>query len=164
VNVRATHWLKKDAKGNLSEVTKDHTVEIPSYAGGKVEELWVLRTADGGIEVVMSDVEPGHAQWPGKVKGWPEPSLAFQRERWELYRKQAEGYVSLYKDMLEALRNQKQAHLVEGWNYKKEREPDEIQHFTGPNDKNFEEHLRKTYVDGLRDAETELNQLLKEKP
>jgi hypothetical protein len=164
VNVRATHWLKEDARGNLPEVTKVHTVEIVQYPGGKAGELWVLRTADGGIEVVMSDVEPGHPEWPGKVKGWPEPSLAYQRKQWQIEYDIAKYTVSSYKDGLKQLHEKQGSLLADTWRSDKERDPESIKGFKGPDDVNFKEYLTKKYVDGLRSAEAEVEQLLREKP
>ena len=68
VQVRSTHWLPRNDKDELPEVEKLYTVDVPPYANGKVGELWVLRTSDGGIEVVSTDLQPDHPQWPGRSK------------------------------------------------------------------------------------------------
>lgn len=164
VKVHSTHWLPKTATGELPEVEKIYTVEVPAYPNGSVGELWVLRTAEGTVELVTSNVEPGHPQWPGKVKGWPEPSLAYQRERWELYRKHAEGNVELYRERLEHLQIYKQAHLRNGWDFDSEHDREIIKKFSGPEDPAYAEYKKNRYVEGLRRSEEKLQQLIREKP
>ncbi|MGJ9418276.1 DUF3304 domain-containing protein [Massilia sp. CMS3.1] len=163
VNVQSTHWLPETDKGDLPEVEKIYTVEVPAYPEG-AGELWVLRTADGAIELVTSNVEPDHPQWPGKVKGWPEPSLTYQRERWKLYRKIAEDKVDVYRASLDHLKKYTQAHLQNEWDVDKERQRNAIKKFSGPNDPAYAEYKTKSYIEGLQRSEKKLKQLLKEKP
>lgn len=155
VTVRSTHWLPKTDKGDLPEVEKTYTVEVPAYPEG-VGEIWVLRTADGTIELVTSNVEPDHPQWPGKIKGWPEPSLAYQRERWKLYRKIAQDKIDVYRSSLDHLRTYRQAHLQNAWDFDKEYHPEIIKKFSGPNDPAYAEHQEKSDIEGLRRSEEEL--------
>ncbi len=163
VNVQSTHWLPKTDKGDLPEIEEIYNVELPNYPEGG-GELWVLRTADGTIELVISNVEPDHPQWPGKVKGWPEPSLAYQRKRWELYRELAAYNVDLYRESLDHLKTYTQAHLQNAWDLQKEHQPDSIKQFSGPNDPAYAEYKKNSYVEGLQRSEKKLAQLMKEKP
>jgi hypothetical protein len=163
VTVQSTHWLPKTEKGDFPGVEKIYTVEVPAYPEG-AGELWVLRTADGAIELVTSNVEPDHPQWPGKIKGWPEPSLAYQRERWELYRKLAEDNVDLYRERLEHLRTYAQAHLQNGWDFEKEHDPNALKKFSGASDPAYADYKKESYIEGLRRSEARLEQLLIEKP
>lgn len=144
VNVHSTHWLKKDVKGNLPEVNKVYMLDIPPYPDGKVGELWVLRTEEGGIEVVMSDVEPDQPEWPGKAKGWPTPSLDIQRQHWEQSREQAESNVSLFRDALEELKSRKDLHLKEEWERDQEYHAKDIAGFSGSSDPRYLEYKKKT--------------------
>lgn len=162
--VHSTHWLPENDSGDLPEVEKVYDVQIPAYPDGKAGELWVLRTADGAIELVMSNVEPDHPKWPGKVKGWPEPSLEYQRERWELHRRIAQSYVDTYRDSLEHLQAYTQAHLRNGWDFDKQHNRELVKKFSGPNDPAYAEYTKVSYIEGLRRSKERLEQLLKEKP
>jgi len=164
VSVQSTHWLPKTERGELPEVEKTYIAEVPPYPNGSVGELWVLRTADGTIDLVTSNVEPDHPQWPGKVKGWPEPSLAYQRERWELYRDLAEGNVTVYRESLDHLKQYKEAHLQNEWDFDMEYHRDFKKKFLGPTDPAYATFKEKSYIEGLQRSEEELGQLLKEKP
>lgn len=163
VTVQSTHWLPKTDRGELPQVEKLYTVDVPAYPEG-AGELWILRTTEGEIELVISNVEPDHSKWPGKVKGWPEPSLAYQRERWELYRNRAEGNVDLYRELLEHLRTYTKAHLQNGWDFDLEYHPEFKTKFSGPDDPAYAAYKKNSYVEGLQRSEEELKRLLKEKP
>lgn len=163
VTVRSTHWLPKTDKGELPEVERVFTVEVPAYPDG-AGELWVLRTADGTIELITSNVEPDQPQWPGRIKGWPVPSLAYQRERWELYRKLAEDNVDLYQERLEHLQTYAQVHLQNGWDFEKEHNPDALKKFSGASDPAYADYKKRSYIERLRRSEEKLEQILREKP
>lgn len=164
VKVHSTHWLSEKATEKLVEVAKTYTFEVPAYPNGSAGDLWVLRSPDGTIELVASNVEPDHPQWPGKVKGWPEPSLEYRRERWELYREIAQSKVDLYRKSLEHLRNYPQAHLQNSWDFDKEHNSEIIGKFLGPDDPAYAEYQKKSDIEGLRRSEEKLEQLLREKP
>jgi len=163
VNVQSTHWLPKTEKGGLPEIKKIYTVEVSAYPEG-AGELWVLRTPDGGIELVTSNVEPDHPQWPGKAKGWPEPSLAYQRERWKLYKDRAEYNVKIFRESLEERRTYKKESLKNSWDLQKEHQPDSIKQFSGPEDPAYAIYQEARDTEGLRRSQDELDQLLREKP
>ncbi len=163
VNVKSTHWMPRTDKGDLPEVEKVYTVEVPTYPQ-VVGELWVLRTADGTIDLVISKVEPDHPQWPGKVKGWPEPSLAYQRERWKLFRDRAEYNVKIYRESLNEFRVYKKEHLQNSWDLQKEHQPSSIEKFSGPNDPAYAAYVEARDIEGLRQSQVELEKLLREKP
>jgi len=98
IEVESRHWLSTGNGEEISAIEKKHTVELPAYANGKAGELWVLRRSDGGIDIVSSDLQPDHPQWPGNIKDWPVPSREFMLERWELERKLAELNVRVYQE------------------------------------------------------------------
>ena len=162
VQVRTTHWLPKDASGKLPEVTKVHTVEIPRYANGEAGELWVLRTKDGSIEVVSSNYQPNHPNWPGRVKGWPEPSVEYRKGRFESQKKIAEGRVNNYRELIADLERDPRGTAQKSWDVdsKVAMRMDELKEFTGPADPAYLNHLRNRYEKGLRNAQQRLNQFM----
>jgi hypothetical protein len=182
IQINVTRWLPKKADGSLPEVHENHVVEVPPYVNGKVGELWVLRNADGTMGVVSSDYQPDHEKWPGKVKEWPVPSLAYQRERWDLYIEHAEGYVQLYKKMLDELEKSPDTRATEAWEFKaneaaKYREGvrsdlndfakekrDLLNRFSGPSDPNFRSWLKQDYEQSLKESELELKKLKDSRP
>ena len=162
VRLTTTHWLKKRPDGSLPEVTQEHEVDVPEYA--EAGELWVIRDAQGKISVVSSNVQPDHPGWPGKVKGWPVPSVEYQRERWALYRDLEQGNVDLYLSLSRQLKQDPMEHAREMWKHDKEYSSSEIAGFAGPTDPRYIEHLRKDYVDGLERSTARLEEIMKAKP
>lgn len=162
VRLTTTHWLKKLPDGSLPEVTEEHEVEVPEYA--EAGELWVIRDGNGKISVVSSNVQPDHPSWPGRIKGWPVPSVEYQLERWELYRKLEQGNVDLYLSLSKELEQNPEDHATEMWEHDKEYSSSEIAGFTGPTDVRYIEHLRKDYIDGLKRSRARLEEIMKAKP
>lgn len=162
IRLTTIHWLKKRPDGSLPEVTEEHEVEVPEYA--EAGELWVVRDADGRISVVSSNVQPDHPAWPGKIKGWPVPSLEYQRERWELYRKLAQGNVDLYLSLSEELEQFPNDHARKTWEHDKEYSAAEIAKFTGPTDPRYIVHLKEDYTNGLKRSKARLEEIMEAKP
>jgi hypothetical protein len=155
---------KKGPEKKLEEITQVHMVELPRFPDRELGALWVLRTKEGAIELVFSSVQPDHPDWPGRVKGWPEPSLEYRRERWELYRNLAEDSVENNRNLLSGLQAKSQQDLRKSWELHKRYNREEVSEFTGPEDPAFSAYLKKRYVDGLRHSELKLQKILKAKP
>ncbi|MEH6434571.1 DUF3304 domain-containing protein [Massilia sp. DD77] len=164
IQVRSTHWLPEKPNGELPEVKEVFTVDVPRYADGKAGELWVIRTAEGKIDVVSSDLQPNHPKWPGKVKGWPVPSIEYRRERWELYRKIAENDVALYQGLLGELNASRQERTQKAWPNDLRIHQEEMKKFSGPNDPAYAEFLKRRYMRMLAKAEARVQELMKGKP
>lgn len=164
VQVRTTHWLPKNEKGELPEVEQTQTVEVPPYADGKAGELWVLRTAKDDIALVSSGLQPDHPQWPGKVKGWPVPSREYMRERWELQRQLAENSVNNFRRSIAKLALDPKAQRHSAWKVQKQYQSEEVAKFKGPDDPEYARYLKAEYDEGLRHSEALLNSLMREKP
>ncbi|PWF48673.1 DUF3304 domain-containing protein [Massilia glaciei] len=164
LEIHSTHMLVAVADGELREVKKTTVVDVPRYVDDKAGELWVIRDGDGTMSVVSSDYQPDHPKWPWKVKGWPVPSLAYQRERWELYRKHEQDGIDLYKSMLEELRVDPKKHAEESWDVAKEYDKDSIKGFSGPSDPSYLTKLKKGNEDGLRRSYELLERVMKAKP
>jgi hypothetical protein len=164
LQVRTTHWLKKLPDGSLPEVKQVQVVDLPPYIDGKPGELWVLRGADGKVSVISSDFQPDHAKWPGKVKGWPVPSLEYQRDRWELYRRHEEGGVHLFQKLLDELEESPKTRAEEAWVYAKQFEPATTSGFSGPNDPRYLAQLKQEYEEGLETSRLRLKQVMEARP
>lgn len=164
VKVHATHWEKLGPEKKFEEITHIHMVELPRFPDKEIGALWVLRTKEGAIELVITDVQPSHPDWPGRVKGWPVPSLEYRQERWELYRNSAQVNVNTYQSLLSKLQSNPQQRLREAWEFEKKQRNAEISAFTGSEDPAFAAYLKKEYVEGLKRSELRLEKILKEKP
>lgn len=164
LSIQSTHWLGKAADGSLHEVAGTRMVEVPRYADGKPGELWVLRAADGAMSVVSSDFQPDHPQWPGKVKGWPVPSLAYQRERWDLYINHQAGFVKTFESLLSKFASSPDETAQGDWDTSLQYYKESLVGFSGPQDVRFRTRLKQEYEKGLEESRAELYRLQKGRP
>ena len=164
VQVHTTHWLPETPDGRLPEVKNVQLVDLPTYATGVPGELWVMRAADGSVSVISSDFQPDHPQWPGTVKGWPVPSLEYRRERWELYKKEAEGYVEFYLEALDELEKSPKTRSGQAWESASKYDRDEIKGFSGPDDPRYLTFLREDYLKGLKRSQARLTGVMEMRP
>lgn len=164
VEIHSTHWLKELPDKTLPEVKSRHVIAVPNYGPGKPGELWVLRAADGTMSLVSSDFQPDHAAWPGKIKGWPVPSKAYQLERWELYRKHEADDVALYESMLEELRLFPLKRATEAWDFTIKDDPKSLKGFTGAHDIAYHAWLKSDYEQSLERSRIQLRGVMEAKP
>jgi hypothetical protein len=164
VKIQTIHWLPEDRDGNLPEVKEEHVVDVPAYVDGKPGELWVLRQSDGSVGLVSSDYQPDHDKWPGKVKGWPIPSLEYRRERWELVREYQASGVKLYIGLLDELEKKPELRAQEAWEFSQKYDRESIKGFSGPADPKYREDLRRSYAESLQRSKQLLDEVMKAKP
>ena len=67
-------------------------LDVPPYPDGEAGTLWALFYADGSVQVVSSNYAPGHAKWPGKIKGGPVPTLEHRRKMWQMDYDEAKSF------------------------------------------------------------------------
>jgi len=164
LQVRMTHWLEARPDGSLPEVKQLFVVDVPPYINGKPGELWVLREADGKASVISSDFQPDHPKWPGKMKGWPVPSLEYRRERWHLVEQHQLDFVNAYSSLLKGLENSPRASVKDAWEHAKKYEPRSLKDFSGPDDPNYIASLKREYMNGLKESQRELAKLKEMRP
>jgi hypothetical protein len=164
VSIQSKHWVGRSADDSLHDIESTHLVEIPQYADGKPGELWVLRSADGSMNIVSSDVQPDHPNWPGKIKGWPIPSLAYQRERWNIYIVHQEGFLHAFTGLQEKLRSSPNEAAHDAWAHTLEYDKQSLTDFSGPDDPKYRKMLKQDYEKGIQEILTEISRLRKGRP
>jgi hypothetical protein len=162
--VHTTHWTEDRVSKKLSEFKDKQIVEVPQYLDGKPGELWVLREVDGKVSVISSDFQPDHPKWPGKVKGWPVPSLEYRRARWALHEEHQQAFINAFQRLLDKLEKAPEEAAKEAWEHAKKYDSSSIKEFSGPNDVRYIAALRKEYSDGLKESQEELAKLVRERP
>jgi hypothetical protein len=164
LKVQTTHWVEVGPDRNIQVVKGEHVVDVPRYVDGKPGELWVLREADGQVSVISSDVQPDHPGWPGRVKGWPVPSLEYRRERWELFRKHQQMYVDTFMQLLDELKKSPDARAKAAWEHDLKYNKESLSGFSGSEDPRYRTYLKKDYLDGLERSRMELARIMEMKP
>ncbi|RYF41925.1 MAG: DUF3304 domain-containing protein, partial [Cytophagaceae bacterium] len=159
--INYTYYLPEDAQGNAPAVRKSALVDIPKYA--VPEELWVVRDAAGGMSVISSNFQPNHPKWPGRIKGWPVPSLEYRRELWQRSMDHEAGNVQLYVDLLSSLKKEPLTRARDAWPLKATYDP-ALKSFTGPTDPRFIAYLKRDYERSLKMVQEHVDQLNGQKP
>ncbi len=144
-------------------------VDIPRYE--QAADVWFINYPDGTVGVVSTAYRPNGEGWPGKIKGWPKPSIEYQRQRWQLYMDDALSSLRLYTKNVETLRTDPQKHLQRRWNYLLDREknapgppPEELKKFSGPDDPKFLAYEREQNEKYLKQSQDKVDYLQKIKP
>ena len=164
VEVRATKWLPRTPGQTLRSVKKSYVLDIPAYKQGKAAELWVLRTADDEYSIVASNFQPDHPQWPGNVKGWPVPSVEYQRIIHARSVKEAESDVDLYEGLLAQLKNDPSERGKEAWDFRMVSDASTLKAYKGPGDAAFLAMLRADYRTGLAHEREKLKRVKAAQP
>lgn len=164
ITVHSKHWVGKSANDSLHRIASTHTVEVPRYPEGNPGEIWVLRAEGGSIAIVSSDLQPDHARWPGKVKGWPVPSLAYQRELWDRYIEHEKGGVRLYKKLLNELDTKPDQRAMDDWNFALKDDKKSLEGYSGPADVKYRAMLRREFEEGLKRSQQQLESMEKGRP
>ncbi len=147
-NIEYTYYLPKKPDGSLPEIRKSTVVEMPRY--DKPDELWVLRNADGSMGIASSIYQPDHPKWPGKIKGWPVPSLAYRRERWGVYMKHELDTLEASETMLNNLLSEKIKEMQEDLEFEMARNDAGLAlKFKGWDDPEYFQYLKKNYKNSL---------------
>jgi hypothetical protein len=164
VTIHSTYSFKKNPNSELSEVSSTQTVEVPPYVDGKVGEIWVVRAPDGALSLVSSDYEPSHPKWPGKMKGWPRPSVEYEQKGWDKQIELAENSIQRATLLIQKLNNNPDAQAKSAWDAKKQIRPESIAKFSGPDDIRFRAFLMEDYQRILDIERKELKALRERRP
>ncbi|MES2759192.1 MAG: DUF3304 domain-containing protein [Pseudomonadota bacterium] len=164
VSVRLAHWEGKLADDSLRQIVSTHLLDVPRYENGKPGELWVLRLAGGSIDLISSDVQPNHRDWPGQVKGWPIPSVAYKRERWQIEFDQLISTLKIYERSASQLMSSPDDAAKEEWDTLSEYQRTSLAGFSGPQDSAFRKKMQRDNSEGIVRVKERLKQLEKRRP
>jgi hypothetical protein len=164
LTIESTHWLGKLADETLHEVSGINSVDVPQYKDGKPGELWVLRDANGAISVVSSDFQPDHPKWPGEMKGWPVPSITYQREQWDKYIDHQMSFVRALEELSVQLKTSPDKAAEEEWAHALQYNKKSLSGYDGPTDDKYREAIRRDYEVGLQRTRAEVKRLQEGRP
>lgn len=162
INIDYTYYLPKKPDGSLPEIRKSAVLEVPRY--DKPQELWVLRQADGSLAIISSIYQPDHPKWPGKIKGWPVPSLAYQRERWNLYMEHQLIFLRNSEGLLQEIQKNPEKITKEFWNSEMASDRDLPSKFKGSDDPEYISYLKSKFEESINNANEKIDALNRSKP
>ncbi|PIF77029.1 uncharacterized protein DUF3304 [Variovorax sp. 54] len=142
-------------------------VDLPPYdKSGKAGDVWFINYPDGTVGVVSTAYRPNGDEWPGKIKGWPKPSVAFQRELWERDMRLAQEGLTSSTSSLQRLKNDPKKYLREEWDWlsKSHAFRHKLKPFSGPDDPAFFAEEKETTERLVAWQQEKIDRLMKIKP
>lgn len=164
VRVNTKQVFHNERNERIKEENLVHIADVPPYSEGKPGELWVIRNADNTMSVISSDYQPDHPKWPGKVKGWPVPSLEYRRTLWSQQVNLAELAVRDAEQSVRSVLTSPTAHAADVWALLQQYRPSDIEKFSGPEDQKFLEKVAFDAKQSLIDSKARLERLKASKP
>lgn len=143
---------------------KEEIVDLPPYVDGKPGRIWAVLYQDGSVEVLSSEYGPPNTKWPGKVKGWPVPTVEYRRMLWERDLRYMQSDINATTTLIEQLEKNPEASLQESWVFDKQYRAKDIEKFSGPNDLEYRTYLRQRYQESLARRKQRLENWMKRKP
>lgn len=152
---------KRQAEGTLVET---YQVEIPRYTTPAKGTLWVQFLPNKHVNLVVSDLDPSHKDFPGKVKGWPVPSVEYRRKLVDQKISEVQDRLAFNKEALEDLRENPEETTKEYWeSFRRTRTLDESK-YSGPDDPDFRFFLRNYLTKYISDDTKEISKLKEIRP
>lgn len=148
--------------GDIPTTHNAAIIDIPQYA--KPEEMWVVRDEQGVMNVILSNVQPDHPKWPGAVKGWPVPTLAYYRERADIEINGSKGYINALQELYDGMRTTPDQTAKEIWENAEKYKPKEIAGYSGYLDKKYHDFLLADLSKSLKEEKENLKKLEAARP
>jgi len=74
-------------------------VDVPPYQG-RPSTLWIVIYPDQQVAVYATNDEPSSPNWPGKIKGWPVPSVEYRRMLWDRKMDELQKEKKMFEDAI----------------------------------------------------------------
>ncbi|SFQ42015.1 DUF3304 domain-containing protein [Variovorax sp. 770b2] len=161
-----------DEKAGKYGERKTFVVDLPPYdKEGKAGDVWFILYPDRSVGVVSTAYRPNADEWPGKIKGWPKPSVEYQRKLWDRDMKLAQEGLATSKEFKEAFDRDPKQYLKELWIRHLENVKNKqvglaraYSRFSGPDDPALFEFERGRREASLKYSQDKVDRLQKVKP
>ena len=131
-------YAKRKAEGTLKHNIQ---VTVPEYNTPARGTLWVQFLPEKKASVVVSDLDPSHPDFPGEVKGWPEPSNAYRAKIIDREIEDISARVSHTENSLNKIKDGDEAVIKQYWDIRQDTAPKDVTKFSGWEDPGFKEYL-----------------------
>lgn len=148
--------------GDARTTRNTEMVDIPQYVNP--EELWLVRSANGDMRIVLSNVQPDHPKWPGVIKGWPVPTLAYHRERADIYIRDSRSYIKALQELSRDMRNIPDETAKRMWELAEKYDKQSIDGYAGYTDKKYQKYLVDDFDKSLAEEKINLKNLEVNRP
>jgi len=154
-------YAKRKAEGTLKHNIQ---VTVPEYNTPARGTLWVQFLPENKASVVVSNLDPSHPDFPGEMKGWPEPSDEYRAKMIDREIKDISSRVSRTADSLEKIKRGDEAVIKQYWDIRQDTAPKDIAGFSGWDDPEFKKYLEDTLEWYVTRGRADLDKLRELKP
>ncbi|WP_332876938.1 DUF3304 domain-containing protein [Massilia sp. S19_KUP03_FR1] len=155
-------YFPNPSGGDARKTKNTEMVDIPQYINP--EELWLVRAAHGEMSIVLSNVQPDHPKWTGPVKGWPVPTLAYYRERADIYINNSKGTIDALQELSKGMRSAPEETAKGMWELNERYDRKANFGYAGYKDKKYQEFLRADFDKSLAEEKENLKLLEANRP
>ena len=148
--------------GNVRSTKNTEVIDIPRYV--KPEELWLVRDVQGGMSIILSNFQPDHPQWPGRMKGWPVPTLAYHQERADIYILDSKGTIRDLQELSRDMQRNPEETAKGIWELADKYRKDSLAGFSGYKDKRYQKFLIDDFNKSLAEERLNLEKLEANRP
>lgn len=149
VRITETVWESATNDGKSVPRSKKHMVNVPVYRTADMGALWVSKELDGTLSVVSSNLQPDHPNWSGKTRGWPVPSVKYQRKLQDRAIAEEQINIRALQHALEELRVGPDKYASEEWDSIMSFDPKKLAKYSGPADPGYGAMLQAGYESDL---------------
>lgn len=146
----------------IQTMTESSVINIPKYV--EPQEMWVVRDTTGEMNIILSDFQPDHPKWPGKVKGWPLPTLAYRRERADIVIRATQSDIKAVEDLFNGMKNKPNETAKEMWQFSEKYNRSSIEGYAGYTDKNYQNSLIRHLGESLAEGKKTMKSLEANRP
>jgi len=135
---RSANLAKRQAEGTVNQTIQ---VDVPEYNTPARGTLWVQFLPEKKASVVVSELNPNHPDFPGELKGWPEPSDEYRAKIIDREIEDISARVSHTENSLNKIKDGDEAAIKQYWDIRQDTAPKEVAKFNGWEDPGFKEYL-----------------------
>ncbi|MBB5322580.1 DUF3304 domain-containing protein [Marinobacter oulmenensis] len=158
---RSANLAKRQAEGTVKHTI---SVNIPEYETPARGTLWVQFLPEKQAKVVVSDLDPPHEDFPGDVKGWPEPSDEYRRKIIDRDLQLVRERLGRNQEALDELSENPIETRKTYWGVFKRTRTKDLDQYSGPEDPQFHELLQNYLVRYIENDKKEIRILEEARP
>lgn len=158
---RSANLAKRQAEGTVNQTIQ---VDVPEYNTPARGTLWVQFLPEKKASVVISDLDPSHPDFPGKVKGWPEPSDEYRIKLINSKIKESAERLFRSTQSLKQIQANDTDKLEQLWHIYNDIPPENISDYHGSDDPKFKDFVVRNLKERIRADKQTIRQLEEIKP
>ncbi|MCS4504546.1 DUF3304 domain-containing protein [Arhodomonas aquaeolei] len=154
-------YIRRRDNGTLD---LERTVAVPRYGDPDRATLWLQALPGGRYAVVVSEVDPPHEDWPGEIRGWPQPSDAYRRKLIDQRLEEIRGTLERTRKNLALAKSGNQETFDRYWKIDMRLVPEDLEGYTGPEDVKYKKYLIDTLERGISHSKRRIRKLQEARP